>query len=118
MRARSMTTSAHLLANAGAEPEKPWPRKNYQGALWDWSRRCASEAPKRAAFAAQLSAAESSATSPARQQILIKQLGVPECPHCASPKLTPMRFGFKCRVCGDLLGFDLKRLKESPVNLL
>lgn len=25
-------------------------------------------------------------------------------------------YGFRCRRCGNIIGFDLKRLRESPLN--
>lgn len=31
-------------------------------------------------------------------------------------RMDRMNFGFRCRVCGNIIGFDLKRLRESPLN--
>lgn len=31
-------------------------------------------------------------------------------------RMDRMNFGFRCRRCGNIIGFDLKRLKESPLN--
>ncbi len=37
---------------------------------------------------------------------------------CSSGRLRMdrMNFGFRCRICGNIIGFDLTRLKESPLN--
>lgn len=41
-------------------------------------------------------------------------------PHCTCIKtverLQLKSYGFKCNSCGEILGFDLVRLKESPFN--
>ena len=45
---------------------------------------------------------------------------VPYCVHyvkkCSSPRMIRETYGFRCPDCGNLLGFNLERLKESPLN--
>lgn len=31
-------------------------------------------------------------------------------------RMRPMSYGFKCDTCGNMIGYDLTRLKESPLN--
>jgi hypothetical protein len=37
---------------------------------------------------------------------------------CSSPRMKPMPYGFKCPDCGNMIGYDLIRLIESPLNKL
>ncbi len=48
-------------------------------------------------------------------------------PYCAQTQTTchsrlirmqKMPYGFKCNYCGNMIGFDLTRLKESPLNYI
>ena len=40
-------------------------------------------------------------------------------PHCNSRlnRMLQESYGFKCQSCGNLIGWNLERLKESPLNL-
>lgn len=41
----------------------------------------------------------------------------PYCLACGTiHRMIPMDFGFKCLSCGNLIGFNLTRLAESPLN--
>lgn len=41
-------------------------------------------------------------------------------PYCCmchyNGRMTPMSYGFCCPCCGNMIGFNLTRLKESPLN--
>lgn len=41
----------------------------------------------------------------------------PYCMMCnRSDRMVSEPYGFKCPQCGNMIGFNLKRLKESPLN--
>lgn len=41
----------------------------------------------------------------------------PYCLNCStSERMVATNYGFKCLCCGNLIGFNLTRLKESPLN--
>ena len=41
----------------------------------------------------------------------------PYCVHCSfNGRMTPKEYGFECPSCGNMIGFNLNRLKESPLN--
>lgn len=31
-------------------------------------------------------------------------------------RMEPTDYGYCCKYCGDMIGFDLKRVQESPLN--
>jgi hypothetical protein len=38
-------------------------------------------------------------------------------PHCRSyERMDQHTYGFKCHACGNMIGFDLVRLDDSPLN--
>jgi hypothetical protein len=46
-------------------------------------------------------------------------------PYCMIPtcksglvRMAPTAYGFRCSSCGNMIGFDLKRLAESPLNTI
>ena len=45
---------------------------------------------------------------------------LPYCVHftkqCSSPRMVKTKYGFRCPDCGDMIGWDFKRLVESPLN--
>lgn len=41
----------------------------------------------------------------------------PYCCACSySDKMIPMPYGFRCPECGNMIGWNLTRLQESPLN--
>lgn len=41
----------------------------------------------------------------------------PYCMMCSyNDRMVPMSYGFKCPSCGNIIGFNLTRLQESPLN--
>lgn len=41
----------------------------------------------------------------------------PYCMMCnRSDRMVSEPYGFRCPQCGNMIGFNLKRLKESPLN--
>lgn len=37
---------------------------------------------------------------------------------CSMPRTVKTSYGFRCPECGNMIGWDFKRLKESPLNLI
>lgn len=41
----------------------------------------------------------------------------PYCLTCSTlDRMAPRQYGFECQSCGDIVGFNLMRLEESPLN--
>jgi hypothetical protein len=36
--------------------------------------------------------------------------------NCTSPRMTKQPYGWKCPDCGNMIGFNMERLEESPFN--